>query len=445
MESVPKIEGHAAFYAHLRAGQVDEARMIGLENDRFVEKILFGRKYYEAPIITSRICGICPTIHSTTSIRAIEDACGITPTAQTVKLRKLLLCGQMIQSHSLHLYLLVLPDFVGVSSSFELQKSHPELFQNAIFLKRYADAIIDTIGGRAVHPITDVPGGFKHFPDKKKLKSLVDDFKNVIEIARKTVELFSGFSYPAIKQDLIYCALSDDKEYAFYDGEIKTSRGNKFQSKSYNREIYEEMRHYTRAKFGTLKGEEMIVGAMARMNLNWKLMGKEIIDLINTSVIPTPKGPLRGETEIQKTIGIDSGSQVTGRNDNWLFTNPFDNIIAQAIENYYFVLQSQKLIQNFISEGIDKKEPVKPPEAFGTGTAACEAPRGTLYHHYGLDKDGYIIKCDIITPTVQNLPAMEKDMKGLAPVIKDMSPEERTKTIEMLIRAYDPCITCATH
>lgn len=413
-ESIPKIEGHAAFYAHLRAGRVDEARMIGLENDRFVEKILFGRKYYEAPIITSRICGICPTIHSTTSIRAIEDACGITSTKQTVELRKLLLCGQMVQSHSLHLYLLVLPDFVGASSSFELQKSHPDLFQNAITLKRYADAIIDTIGGRAVHPIADVPGGFKHFPDKKKLKSLIDDFKDVAEIARKTVELFSSFSYPQIKQDLIYCALTNN-DYNIYDGEIKTSKGNKFQSKSYNHQIYEEMRHYTRAKFGTLKGEEMIVGAIARMNLNRDKLGNDIKKLFT-------------DLKIENS-----------------FNNPFDNVIAQAIENYHFVLESQKLIEHFLAEGIDKKEPVKPPRQFGIGTAACEAPRGTLYHHYELDKDGYIIKCDIITPTVQNLPAMEKDMKGLSPIIKDMGTEERAKTIEMLIRAYDPCITCATH
>lgn len=413
-EAIPKIEGHAAFYAHLRAGRVDEARMIGLENDRFVEKILFGRKYYEAPIITSRICGICPTIHSTTSIRAIEDACGISPTHQTVALRKLLLCGQMIQSHSLHLYLLVLPDFVGASSSFELQKSHPDLFKNAIDLKRYADSIIDTIGGRAVHPIADVPGGFKHFPEKNKLKDLIDNFKDITETARKTVELFSGFAYPEMKQDLIYCALSD-KDYAFYDGDIKTSRGNKFKSLNYNHQIYEELRHYTRAKFGTLRGEEMIVGAIARMNLNRDKMGKEIETLM-------------------KDLKINPD-----------FNNPFDNIIAQALENYYFVLQSQKFIQTFISEGIDKKEPVKPPQKFGIGTAACEAPRGTLYHHYGLDKDGYIIKCDIVTPTVQNLPAMEKDMKALSPIIKDMNREERAKTIEMLIRAYDPCITCATH
>ena len=414
MEAVPKIEGHAAFYAHLRAGRVDEARMIGLENDRFVEKILFGRKYYEAPIITSRICGICPTIHSTTSIRAVEDACSISPTHQTKELRKLLLCGQMIQSHSLHLYLLVLPDFVGASSSFELQKSHPELFQNAITLKRYADAIIDTIGGRAVHPIADVPGGFKHFPEKKKLQNLIKDFKDVAEIARKTVELFASFSYPEVKQDLIYCALTD-KDYAFYEGDIKTSRGNIFQSKNYNHQIYEELRHYTRAKFGTLKGEEMIVGAMARMNLNRKSMGKEVDALI-------------ANLNIKKT-----------------FDNPFDNVIAQAIENYYFVIESMRLIDYFIKNGIDKKEPVKPPKEFGVGTAACEAPRGTLYHHYELDKDGYIIKCDIITPTVQNLPALEKDMKGLSPIIKDMNVEERVKTIEMLIRAYDPCITCATH
>ena len=413
-EAVPKIEGHAAFYAHLRAGRVDEARMIGLENDRFVEKILFGRKYYEAPIITSRICGICPTIHSTTSIRAIEDACSISPTKQTVELRKLLLCGQMIQSHSLHLYLLVLPDFVGASSSFELQKSHPELFQNAITLKRYADAIIDTIGGRAVHPIADVPGGFKHFPEKKKLQNLIKDFKDVAEIAKKTVELFASFSYPEVKQDLIYCALTD-KDYAFYEGDIKTSNGKIFQSKNYNHQIYEELRHYTRAKFGTLKGEEMIVGAMARMNLNRKSMGKEVDALI------------------------------TNLNIKDTFDNPFDNVIAQAIENYYFVIESMRLIEDFIKNGIDKKEPVKPPKEFGVGTAACEAPRGTLYHHYELDKDGYIIKCDIVTPTVQNLPALEKDMKALSPILKDMNPEGRVKTIEMLIRAYDPCITCATH
>lgn len=414
MEAVPKIEGHAAFYAHLRSGQVDKAQMIGLENDRFVEKILFGRKYYEAPVITSRICGICPTIHNVTSTRGIEAAAGISPSDQTKKLRKLMLAGQMIQSHSLHLYLLVLPDFVGASSSFELQKNHPDLFSNAIALKKYADAILDTIGGRAVHPIANVPGGFKHFPDKESLKELYKRSDEILAIARSTVDLFSGFTYPNLKQELIYSALTGS-EYAVYDGDVLNSNGTKFTAENYNHYLYEELKPYTRAKFATLKGEEMIVGAMARMNINRGLMSKEVLITIDE-------------------LGLKEK-----------FTNPFDNIIAQALENYHFVLFSRKLIEYFIKNGIDKKEPVKLPQKFGKGTSACEAPRGTLFHHYELDKDGYILRCDIITPTVQNLPAMEADMKKLGPTIKAMPRIERNQTIEMLIRAYDPCITCATH
>jgi len=414
-EAVPKIEGHAAFYAHLRAGRVDKAQMIGLENDRFVEKILLGRKYYEAPIITSRICGICPTIHNVTATKGIEAACGITPTIQTGKLRRLMLCGQMIQSHSLHLYLLVLPDFYGLSSSFELQKNHPEVFQKAISLKQYADAILDTIGGRAVHPIANVPGGFKSYPSKDDLKSLYEKSKEIIEITRETVLLFKSFVYPKIQQEVIYSALQNYKDYSFYDGDIVNSKGQELQTKNYHHYLNEELRPYTRAKFATLKGSEMMVGAMARMNLGSHQMGKEVEKLMN-------------ELEIREG-----------------FSNPFDNIMAQAIENYYFALESNKLVEYFIKNGIDKKEPVKLPEEFGKGVGACEAPRGTLFHYYELDKDGYITDCDIITPTVQNLASMELAMKNLGPVIKELSKEERDNIIEMLIRAFDPCITCATH
>ncbi|MCL5410804.1 MAG: Ni/Fe hydrogenase subunit alpha [Patescibacteria group bacterium] len=415
MEAVPKIEGHAAFYAHLRAGRVDKAQMIGLENDRFVEKILLGRKYYEAPIITSRICGICPTIHNVTATKGIEAASGIRPTEQTEKLRKLMLCGQMIQSHSLHLYLLVLPDFYGLSSSFELQKNHPQVFKKAILLKQYADLILDTIGGRAVHPIANVPGGFKSFPTKDELKTLYEKSKEIIEIARETVLLFKSFTYPKISQKVIYSALQNYKNYSFYDGDVVNSKGQEFPAKNYRHYLNEELRPYTRAKFVTIKGHEVMVGAMARMNLGSHQMGKEVEKLIS-------------ELEIRED-----------------FDNPFDNIIAQAIENYYFVVESNKLVKYFINNGIDKKEPVKLPKEFSKGVGACEAPRGTLFHYYELNKEGYITNCDIITPTVQNLPSMELGMKNLGPIIKDLDKKERDKTIEMLIRAFDPCITCATH
>ncbi len=413
MEAVPKIEGHATFYTHLKNGHVDKARIIGLENDRFVEKILLGRKYWEAPIITSRICGICPTIHNITSTKAIENACGIRSSKQTIKLRELMLAAQMIQSHSLHLYLLVLPDYVGASSSFELQKSHPGLFRNAIALKKYADNILEVIGGRAVHPITNAPGGFKSLPTKENLKKLLDSSEEIIQIGKETIQLFASFDYPEFKRELIYSALHN-KSYSPYDGEIWTSNGDIFKTEQYNAYIYEELKPYTRAKFGTLKGKEMMVGSIARISLNKQYLSDETQEIMKDLKIAIP------------------------------LNNPFQNIVAQALENYHFAIKSNETIQELLDSPL-KNESLILPDKFGVGVAACEAPRGTLFHYYELDKDGNIIKCDIITPTVKSLTALEFDLKEMEPVITGKKLSERNMLIEKLIRAYDPCITCATH
>ena len=411
---VPKIEGHATFYTHLRSGRIDQARIIGLDGDRFVEKILFGRKYWEAPIITSRMCGICPVIHNITSAKGVEAALGIKVSGQTETLRKLMLCGQMIQSHALHLYLLVLPDFVGMSSSFELQKNHPDLFADAVALKKYADSIIEKIGGRAVHPVSNVVGGFKKYPSKNTLKELLEEVKNVKEIANKSLALFNTFDYPEISRDHIYSALSHENEYAFYQGEARTTSGSVFEPRNYTKYIYEELVPYNRAKFGTLRGKEMMVGAIARMNINRNYLPKEIKNIL-------------------KELNIADK-----------FKNPFDNIISQAIELCYFIILSEKIITQLIKDKITEENIIE-PKKYSDGATACEAPRGTLFHYYKIDKDGTILKCDIVTPTVQNLPSLEKDMKLLTPLIKDKKPAERNHLIEMLIRAYDPCITCATH
>lgn len=412
--SVPKIEGHATFYAHLRAGKVDKARIIGLDGDRFVEKILFGRRYTEIPVITSRICGICPVIHNVTSTKAVEASLGIKVSEQTETLRKLMLCGQMIQSHSLHLYLLVLPDFMGVSSSFELQKNHPEIFKDAVKLKNYADSIIETIGGRAVHPVSNIPGGFLKFPEISSLRKLLEIGKQRLELGKKTLKLFQSFGYPEVRGNVKYSALSCSNEYAYYSGDVTTSSGEKFPAKDYKKYIYEEVLPYNRAKFGTFKGEEMVVGAIARLNINKKLLEKRI-------------GNLESDLEIRQK-----------------FDNPFDNIIAQAIENYFFIAESIEIIERLIKNGISE-EKIAEPKEFGEGAAACEAPRGTLFHYYKFDKEGMLEKCDIVTPTVQNLPALECDMKKLGPLLKNLDDVDRIELIEMLIRAYDPCITCATH
>lgn len=412
--SIPKIEGHATFYAYLKSGKIDKARFIGLDGERFVEKLLLGRKYFEAPIITSRICGICPIIHNVTSVKAIEDACGITISAQIREIRKLLLAAQMIHSHALHLYLLVLPDFVGASSSFELQKTHPTLFANAVKLKHFGDELLEVFAGRATHPISNVPGGFKHFPETLELAPLIELGKEALDIARDTLKLFLTFDYPEIKREIVYSALTNDKEYAFYDGDIADNLGHRWQAKNYRHYILEELVPYNKAKFGTLLGHTMMVGSMARYNLNRATFDKSFKDELIS-------------------LGIAEH-----------FDNPFDNIIAQAIENYYFV---KLALGTCIKLKKDKivKERLKVPRAFGSGTSACEAPRGTLFHYYEIDKEGYIKKADIITPTVQNLPAIEFDMKNFLPIFEGKSQDEINHLIEMLIRGYDPCITCATH
>lgn len=414
-ELILKIDDHATFFTHLKNESAFHAKLAGLENDRYIEKILFGKKYYEAPIITSRICGACSTAHNIASTKAIETACGIMPSKQTIDLRRILLCGQMIQSHSLHLYLLVLPDFIGANSLFELQKSHPELFSNATKIKYYADAIIEAIGGRTIHPITNVPGGFKKFPEKEILKSLLQKSEEALEISKKTIQLFQSFDYPKISRKIISTALNSSTKYAYYDGKVKTSGGITFDPINYKHYLLEELKPYTRAKFGTLRGKTMMVGATARLNQNKKHLDRETLDLFL-------------ELNIKNN-----------------FDSPFDIIIAEAIETFFFVNESIKLLKQFVTDGIDQKDPVKPARHFGAGTAACESPRGTLFHHYELDKEGIIIGSDIITPTVLNLPAMEHDMKLLTPIIKGLDKEDQTRIIGMFIHAYNPCITCATH
>lgn len=412
--AVPKIEGHATFYAHLKSGKIDEARIIGLDGERFVEKLLRGRKYYEAPIITSRICGICPIIHNVTSVKAMEDACGIKVSDQIKEFRKLMLSAQMIHSHALHLYLLVLPDFVGASSSFELQNTHPDLFQNAIKLKHFGDELLNVFAGRATHPISNVVGGFKKFPQKSQISYLIELGLEAEEIAYETLKLFLTFDYPKIEREIVYSALSNTREYAFYEGEITDTLGHKWDEHDYRKYIFEELVPYNRAKFATLKGHTMMVGSIARYNLNRGKFGKLFKEELDN-------------------LGIAQS-----------FDNPFYNIIAQAIENYYFVKLALNICQEIKKSGIVQEDVIGQKRP-GRGTSACEAPRGTLFHHYETDKDGYITAADIITPTVQNLPAMEFDMKKLSPIFEGKNREEIDHLIEMLIRGYDPCITCATH
>lgn len=412
-KQVPKIEGHALFYLHLKRGEIQDARIIGLNGERFTESLVRGRGIEDAPVITSRICGICPTIHNITSIRAIEEAMNVKVSPQTENFRRLMLMGQMIQSHALHLYLLVLPDYLGVDNAFQLQKEHPEHWQVAVNLKKAGDRIIEVFAGRATHPISSVIGGFTKMPDRERVASLLKTVRVASDDSLTMLRLFSSLSFPELRRPSNYLALSKTSSYDIYRAKIKSTRGHSFSPEDHKKFVKEIIRPYTRTKFGVFEDREFMVGAMARVNLNHSRLQPEIKEEIKKMGIKIP------------------------------FTSPFENILAQAIETYDFCLQTEKALAELLNKGI-KQEYAEYKIRPGVGVGACEAPRGTLYHQYEVGSDGKIVDCDIVTPTVQNLTSLEADIKLYYPQIKDLTEDEQIRKIEMLVRAYDPCITCAT-
>lgn len=410
---VPKIEGHALFYLHLKRGQIKDARIVGLQGERFTESLVKARKYEDAPVITSRICGICPTIHNLTSIRAIEEAMEVEVSKQTKAFRRLMLFGQMIQSHALHLYLLVLPDYLGVDNAFLLQKSHPEHWRRAVNLKKFGDKIIETFAGRATHPISSVVGGFVKYPEIAALDDLLVQSESAVEDSLMMLKLFAGLTFPKLKRPSNYLALSNKDSYEIYQSKIKSTRGQIFDPQDYKNFVKEIIRPYTKTKFGLFENREFMVGAIARMNLSYKQLEPEVLKVMAELDIKPP------------------------------FSSAFDNVIAQAVETYNFCILAEKEIERIKTAGIKREFPEVKVKA-GIGVGACEAPRGTLYHQYETDNKGIIVKCDIVTPTVQNLISLENDIELLWPQIKDLTEDEQIHKIEMLVRAYDPCITCAT-
>ncbi len=425
---IGKMEGHSDFVAEILKGDVKSAKMMTTEGARLIEGILVGRNFYDAPIITSRICGICPVVHKLSSIKAIEIAFGIKPTAQTTKLRKLMLCAQMIHSHALHLFFLSLPDFFDITNDIDFAKQHPKETECAIKVREWALKIIEAIGGRAVHPIACEVGGFKVLPDQAVLNNLAGEYEAVLKNAISVVNMVTKIKLPKFNRPTTYMALTSPDEYAYYSGDIKIiSRGGSqriIRAKNYTKNIKEIEDPYLAAKSAQLDGEPFMVGALARLNINH--------DRLN----PLAKGLLSGF--------------------KWKFPqyNPFYNITAQAIETFHFIEEAKKLLDDLAKNinpeqsQADKLHLIADSNPLGRdidGADATEAPRGTLYHYYAINKNGLIKDCQIITPTVSFLKNLESDIAAYIPNLMKLSEKKRSLKIRTLIRAYDPCISCATH
>ena len=405
---ITKIEGHGSLHVDWEGRKV---RLHVVEGERLFEGILVGRTAEEVHWITPRICGVCPIAHNLASVTAVENALGIVPNPTTILLRRLMMTGQMIQSHVLHLFFLALPDYIGLDRATELAEKDPKAFGRALRLKEVSDEIASCIAGRNVHPTTTTIGGFHKVPDKSSLQRLLRMLEKTSSDASWTARFFTSLPYPELNAELELLSLRGEG-FSVYDGNTITSnKGEDAAIKDYKVAIEEEVRDYSTAKFGSFRKREIMVGSLARVAVNGKGLGQKA-------------------GKFAKNLDIN---------------NPFHNNLAQAIEIFHFHEEAIMLIEKLLEEGMDGTviKPSKNPPLKGIG--AVEAPRGGLYHEVHLSEDGKVTYANIITPTVQNLTSIEKSSQTLLDSNPAASKEELKRLLEMLVRAYDPCLTCSVH
>ncbi|MBN2422580.1 Ni/Fe hydrogenase subunit alpha [Candidatus Woesearchaeota archaeon] len=413
LDHISKIEGHADLNLKIEDNQLKELSLDGVEGARYFEGFLKGRKYDEVHHIVSRICGVCSQSHLLCSLKAIENALNVELTPQAKILRKLILYGSVLQSHVLHLFFLALPDFLGYESAIAMAEKYANEVKMALKLKKLANDICTTIGGRDVHCVTPLVGGFSKLPEKQKLDDLLERLREARPEMLAAFKLLTTLQIPEFERKTEYVSLQDNNEYAFYEGRIVSSGGINVEQRDYKTVFNESVKDTSSAKFvSTTSNMPFFVGSLSRVNINYDKLNDSAKHAVQEAGLIFPN------------------------------YNPFMNNIAQAIELIHLTDECIKLLENL---NLQQEEPVKYEIKAGHGIAALEVPRGTVYHEYEIDDRGFIQKANIIAPTTQNLNNIEKDLWQFIPGILDKEEKEVITEIEKLIRAYDPCLSCAAH
>jgi sulfhydrogenase subunit alpha len=349
------------------------------------------------------------------AIDAIEDAFDVEPNNSILNLRQALLAAQIVQSHALHLFFLALPDYLKVKNGLELHDKNPRIFKLASKIKGTADRVIEVVGGRAVHPVSPTVGGFLSVPEREEIENLITEVRHSYRLVQEALELFAGLRYPYLNRKTEYFSLVEGGVVNITGNTLVSSGGVETGANNYQYIITEKLRSYSTAKFGEHDGHGFMVGAIARVNLME-----------------------------EKDFNSRSQKAIKEFNINFPIINPFKNNLAQALEMlHYFEEIEKKLTEYLWGKNERIKVGYRVREAVGVG--AVEAPRGTLYHMYEFDKNGICTRCDIVTPTVQNLTNLEDDANEYLRQNKSVTIPRRERELEMLVRAYDPCITCSVH
>lgn len=417
-----RVEGHGNIIVNVADGVIERCEWQVPEAPRFFEAMVRGRHYSEVARITSRICGICSVGHTLASVKATEAALGIQVTPQTKKLRTLLKHAENFDSHVLHVYVLVAPDLLGAPSVFPLVATHGEVVARALRLKRLGHEWGSAIGGRTTHPTTVVPGGFTKLPTVKELQALRDKIVAAVPDLQATLETVAALApnIPAFDRPTEYMAVSSEDEYGLYDGFVQTILPNgdraKYAVDNYRSCTNEYVVPASTAKYTKNRMDTYAVGALARFNVNYDRLRPEA-------------------KQVAESLGMQP-----------IVTNPYLNSAAQVVEIVHSAYEGLRLLDELIAEGIADEGLVQ-PTTFGRGASAVEVPRGILFHEYAYDDEGMCIDANCIIPTGQNHANIQADFDALLPALlaQDKTEKEMELAFEMLVRAYDPCISCSTH
>jgi coenzyme F420-reducing hydrogenase alpha subunit len=411
--TLARVEGEGGLFVRLSRGHVTEVRLNIFEPPRLFEAFLRGRAYTEAPDLTARICGICPVAYQMSSVNAMEDALGIAIDPQVRALRRLLYCGEWIESHALHIFMLHAPDFLGYDDAIRMAQDHGQVVTRALEIKKVGNDLMAALAGRAIHPVNVRVGGFYRAPRRRELAPLVERLERARDLAVEAVAWTAGLPMPDFEQPYEFVALRHPDEYPFNDGRVVSSGGLDISVQDFETVFSEEHVEHSNALHGVMKNHgSYLVGPLARYNLSFDRLS-----------------PLAREAA--RTAGLEPTCN-----------NPFRSIIVRAVELVQACDEALRIIAGY--EPPDRPYVEAEPRA-ATGCGCSEAPRGTLYHRYTLDDRGAILEARIVPPTSQNQKRIEADLRTFVEAHLDLPQAELTWRCEQVIRNYDPCISCATH
>ncbi|MEO1440784.1 MAG: Ni/Fe hydrogenase subunit alpha, partial [Chloroflexota bacterium] len=413
VDYLARVEGEGGLYIKVRDDRVTDVRLKIFEPPRFFEAFLRGRTFTEVPDIVARICGICPVAYQMSSVHAMEDAFGVTVDGQLRELRRLLYCGEWIESHVLHVGMLHAPDFLGYDDAIKMAGDHPDVVNMVLQLKKYGNDIVNLVGGREIHPINVRVGGFYRVPRKREMQELAEKLKWAREAAVKLVRWTATLPFPTFEQDYEFVAMRHPDEYPFNEGRLVSNRGLDIDISDYDNH-FEEMHveHSTSLHSVLRERDAYFVGPLARYNLNYEQLSSDVRDLA-------------------RELGFEPP-----------LLNPFKSIVVRSLETLYACDEALRIIEQY---EVPHHPSVQVPPRAGTGYGCSEAPRGILYHRYTMNEEGIIEDACIVPPTSQNQKTIENDLWHFAEMAIDLPQDRLTWQCEQAIRNYDPCISCSTH